>query len=538
MASPNDNIPKRPLAPKFLSAFDHRLLVNYPDIWSARAHLVFYYSLLYAIGLYAVSLLMPDNPRSESNIYIWVMMVGTLSFIGVVFWLVFLLRFNVFKRYGRLATGDRLRNFLLYFFALTCLIAPLYIPFVAEKQKADAAFTDDEILADANEANYCIGLLVKDDFELQVSSDTIIIVPTREMAGQMNMQRRDTVLSPEGQVDFNTYYISKEDENDLMNRKYQADSVNMISPEKYVMTKYSNLLHIRPWYLGNDYYYGGYGELVQDEYNYGKRLDSKKHLLSTLELYYRIYRDRPAYTQDQAKKILDGITRKYDYQGGFFDQFADIAYSNSSSLLPDGSNLSEYVGATFKTYKTTRSMTNILTRKHRFSSNEIKGVAKGTLYFILWLTLLLFAFRHMSVKTFFFSLLAAVVLTILTSLVMILTYNTRITGLFIPLVYFITFTAIAASIRLSKQRNMVKGIALNFSFWMIYTIPTLLVSIYYYFLHEAYPTDLFHPENLVYFENESLHRSLAEAGGILLLLGMLHFVYSRWYRSWYSQPEE
>src|SRR5579885_117219 len=92
----------RPLMPGFLKKAEQKLLLNKPGIWSTRAHLVAYYGLLFILALAAICFLDPSDIRSRSSTGYWIGFIGIISIIGIVVWLIYLLRFNLFKKYGLL----------------------------------------------------------------------------------------------------------------------------------------------------------------------------------------------------------------------------------------------------------------------------------------------------------------------------------------------------------------------------------------------------------------------------------------------------
>src|ERR1700712_252087 len=147
---------KRPLAPGFINRLDEYLLKNKPDTWSARTHLVVYYGLLFIVVLTILCFIVPDDPRKSSNVYVWGFLTGVLSFIGFIVWLIYLLRFNVFKRFGIVSAGDKLKTFILYFVSVGIMVGAVYVPTFVEKVRATAAYPDKEIVQDINNMNLAI----------------------------------------------------------------------------------------------------------------------------------------------------------------------------------------------------------------------------------------------------------------------------------------------------------------------------------------------------------------------------------------------
>src|SRR5687767_14261194 len=91
---------KRPLMPGFLKKAEQKLLLNKPGLWSTRIHLVLYYGILFMAVLAVVCFLDPLDMRRRTMSAVWVGYTSIISIIALVAWLIYLLRFNVFKKYG------------------------------------------------------------------------------------------------------------------------------------------------------------------------------------------------------------------------------------------------------------------------------------------------------------------------------------------------------------------------------------------------------------------------------------------------------
>jgi hypothetical protein len=496
---------KRFLAPGILNYFDNKLLKKFPDIWSARTHLVFYYGLLVYIGLFILSLVVPDDARTNSPVYYWSTSSGLLTSIGFIVWLIYLFRFNVFKRFGKLAAGDRLRTYLAYFFSTLFLIGIIFVPFVSEKIKADCAFTDDEIVNDVNNMNRYIGQLESSKFLFQIRSDTIAVVPTRDDAENKNNEIRRNSSYGSSRLEEFSYVCA----DDLPSTLLQTDSFRMIQNNEYVRVNFTSLRFLSS---SNAEDYGNLKEL------------------STLQLYYIVYRNPKTITDQVAQLRSHDLYEKYyhvknTYSSNYDDQVnPDYVTENDIRRKYDLETMGN-------------AIYHIYDRKHRFRNDDIEIDITISCYFALILSLLVFAFRHCTIRTFFFSLLAGVVLSILTGL-MVSIFRLEFFGfLVLLLIYYCIFTIMSATIFLSKKRSLFKGIALNFSLWLTYFVPVIIVKAYYEWLRKFYNyyTDR---DYYQYFAKQNFHLMIAEFLGVGILLAMIAFVYSRWYRTWYSQPEE
>jgi hypothetical protein len=495
----NSGIPGRPLVLPILSRFDNWLLKNYPDIWSTRAHLLLYFLLLGDALLFLLCWAIPDDPRSESEVGYWVVSASLLAIIGMIFWLVFMFRFNVFKRYGNLAKGDRLRTFFVFLFLFIALTCTAYIPFVAEKIKADALYSDEEVVQDINDINTYIGRLERDSIELMMYSDTIIYTGSALRAQQLNsMFTRPSVYSVESGHTSYSYM-------DTATARYQraeADSIEYLSDTGMVLT---TIHDFRFW---------------QDE-------SSDLKPLTKLQLYYRIFRSQASEGEDWRR--LKSLLAKYTYSAeeyGYNTYMYDMQYyyGNDQDRITVKYGLGPVRSAIY----------SIIERKHRLSERDLKEGSLFTVYFSLALTLLLFSFRHSTTKTFFISILAGIIIGILTGLAGVIFRWNELGALQTLLLYYVVFITLAATIKVSPKRSLVKGIVLNFTLWMTFAVPLLMLGVYHAWVRKLYDYDVYHID---YGEKNYQYVWAQVAGGVLLVL-MVAFVFSRWYRTWYAQPEE
>src|SRR4029079_19788652 len=166
----------RPLCPGFLKEWDRALLLNKPDTWSTRIHLVVYYCLLLMIALTFICFVVPNDPRQYSSVYLWVIFVSLISFVGFIVWLIFLLRFNVFKRFCNQGNLNAIKTFVFYFLCTGTMVLCPFIPPIVESMRANMKYSGGDIERDINAMNSKILLLEHDSIPLRWSKDTILVV--------------------------------------------------------------------------------------------------------------------------------------------------------------------------------------------------------------------------------------------------------------------------------------------------------------------------------------------------------------------------
>ena len=120
------------LKPSFLKHLDKYLLKNFPVSWSSRIHSAGLYGIGFAILIFFFSFIAPNDPRNRSTIYYWITLAIILSLLGFVFWMIYLLRFNVFKRYGLWKATDTVKTYAFYFIITLIIVSWAFIPPITE----------------------------------------------------------------------------------------------------------------------------------------------------------------------------------------------------------------------------------------------------------------------------------------------------------------------------------------------------------------------------------------------------------------------
>ena len=153
------------------------------------------------------------------------------------------------------------------------------------------------------------------------------------------------------------------------------------------------------------------------------------------------------------------------------------------------------------------------------------------------IALLIFVFRHSTTKTFFVSLLTAVLLTILSAA--FIAFNRRYDGaviLWMIFGYVFLFTVLSALVFQANVRKMVQGIALNLFTLSIFWLPILLVAIAYESF--IYKPDYDSPLLFAYERNKEIAFAIAEISGPVLFCILLVTFIHKAYKKWYALAEE
>lgn len=487
---------KRPLAPAFINRLDTYLLLHYPEIWTARTHLVLYYGFLALLTLAGIAFLVPDDPRQSTPVFYWIGFVSLISLVALIGWAIYLLRFNVFKRYGNTTAASRVTTFVFYFLAIGTFVLFCYVEPVVETIRANNAYTDKELAQDIDETNAAICRLEFDSLQHKWSSDTAVVV--NSFVKNMDIEELEPV-----DVDSATGVVVgrhlKIDTAQLRERLASEDSVKKLSDSMYAFFK-------SPTYA------------FLDPYN---TREMKTKPMTSKELYRNVIRNytRPGNPQELRNRIYN-IQKKYQWE-----VFTTSYYINRDNVL-------ERIRDRYQVDATSISMTHILERKHRWTAETLAAAIRIFVYTTLLLSLLAFAFRHSTNKTFFLSILTAIVLIILTTLVMAFLSQSE-SGMYVwMLFYFLLFFGVSLTAFWAKTRHAITGIAITLFLWLLPFMPLIIVAKYY--ANRRSDPDYYLNNEAEYFE-KYLH--WAEWIGLLLLLVALGTYIHQVYRRWYAAPE-
>jgi hypothetical protein len=495
---------KRTLLIRPLQNLDDRLLLNNPVMWSTRIHLALYYGILCTIILTIICFIVPDDPRATSQIYNWVVLISILSLLGIIFWLIYLLRFNVFKRFGDYKRGDYVKTFLAHFIIVLVFISWPFIPPVVQSVRANIAYDNEEITRDINDMNLKVCLLARDSVDRQFSSDTFRIDNSLQQ-----MRQRIDPSEVDGGVSYSYhYYLISEHE--LKQKLSDADSINKISDSEYVI------------YDSPDYQF-------VNSYSVSHRLKTKP--LSSFELFNRAIKGNPPFDEEKTRNELNRLIAKYKHADNFaFDNFE----------YPNG-NYEQRIRARYGLGNVNTSLSNIDEKKFRWNSLSVTAAMHLAYYLTLTLSLLIFVFRHSTRKTFFLSLLTSVILLILTLVFLLMAqYNGSVGFGDWMAIYFVIFSVLAATIFGSRSRNVFAGIGLNLGLILVPLIPVYCVSLYFDYLRRKHALiyTFGSDDYMTGIEREQFFYTLAEIGGFLLFLVLLFTVIQKAYRKWYASPEQ
>lgn len=491
---------KRPLTLPFINRIDRYLLLHKPVLWTTRAHLVAWYAVLFSIVLATLCFVVPDNPLADSNSFVWTTLTGVLSFLGLIVWIIYLLRFNVFKRFGDNGKLDAVKNFLLFFLAIGFLIAPAYIPTAVESRRANAVFNNEEVVQAINAINTKINQLEYDSLNHNWRKETYIV---KDSLDQRILYKQNNDDEDDGKIKYM-------DTAGLREKILETDSLvreNDSIYHFYNCPKYTFLQ-----------------EHSSDLYTTTKEK-------SDLDIYKELILNFKPVNKQVVEKELRQLIKKYSYATYNY-------YYNETDVYNSHSNESYYdvINKRYNLYSANNGFDNLIDKKYRwYTENESRFRVWFYLSFIL--ALFVFIFRHSTVKAFFLSILTCIVLLILTALLLAFSHNSDIESVYIIcLVYYLLFVAGTLIGNSRHIRSTLTGIALNIITFFTFLVPIIAVQLYYEGQDKLYRHDLKYPPG--YHETKNNVELFTEIGSIVLFLILLQPVFKRLYRSWFAKPEE
>ena len=484
---------KRIFFPAFLERYDRKLLLNNPGSWSSRLHRVAWIVLIAALVLIGYFLLQPNDPRTNSTVYLPTILLTVIVIVGFVFWIIYLLRFNVFKRFGPTNPWSFTAMFLQIFASIGLLVSLVFIPSGIEFSRADGAFESDEIVKDVNRMNFLIGGLMYDSLRIEWNKDTVIL------NDEIVVLVREDSLTNELFIENKQYATSK----GIAERIQYADSSLKVNDTTYIFSEAPDYRFIQPS---------------------GAEEHSTIVPYTARKIYFAVQHAHQKPDKPSWDKEYQALKEKYvDPQ--FNHEFAYIEVASELTFLDllDVSAVSS-------------GLDNITSRKYSWYGDKVWIFFRIWFYLSLSLSLLVFVFRHSTPRTFFIGLLTVLVLNILTFAFLNFGSFSGSSGLSVLIAYILVFIAVSWKVFTDKNRSIIRGIALNLFQICVFFLP-LLIAFNYFEGREMYMV----LEDAVLEAQEREFEKMVyvscEIGGFVLLMMLLPTYFYRAYRRWYALPE-
>ncbi len=523
---------RRPLAPAFITRIDKWLLLNYPSIWATRIHLFLWYALIGYVVIIGTFFILPDDPRESSNVEMRTAITVLLAAMGIILWMIFLLRFNTFKRFGKQGLFTMGVQLLIFFFIFAIATFTTLIPPFIEKFNADEAFPNDQLIDAVNQLNYGINVLEKQSNPIALTNDTVLFRATEEEASYYNahlntytvITNYDTVKTS-GKVD-TTYtqiypwYYSRNIRWEDISRKSMLinarDSVSLLGDTGIVIHKINDLP-------------GVYTLDIENE------LNERQH--TAFEIWKLVYTKNPisltkaTASTDRVIKYLTGMdlnTLRIREVDNDFDYYNVTHTLNQEHFATVGK---------FKLGYIAKCINNIEHRKTRFLRHHfLRDNLFAVFYLSLILSILLTIFRYTPLITFAVSVLSGIVLSIVLGVALSLSNMSEYLAFLIVSLLIGIMCIASISVINSRKRSLALGVVLRLSLVSIGFLPIIITALHYSYVNQFYPKYM--EVYSFYYEKEYFYYLLAQSGGLILLLLSLIFYHGRLYKIWYAQPEE
>lgn len=485
----------RPLAPALLTKADQSLLIRRPVTWSTRIHLVAWYGLLVCVLIAGFSLLSGNDLKNEYQNGNWTVLLSMMSFVAIVIWLVYLLRFNVFKRFGRWKEFDTLKTYLFYFLSILIFVSWPFIPPVVKTIRVNLKYSSNELLQDMNAINYKVCQLEKNSLDHTFVSDTL------QVNDSLEDEERKSYLTADSLTAYQEHFTYVN--TDLLVKKLaEADSSLQLNDSLYVVYTYPNYEFINNFDIWS--------------HATGKRYYSP-------DLYREVIRNKEPVDSARVMNELTAVLKKY------------MTSDDIRIYGEPGTVKQQYLDATvgplepYHLSVVNDNIWSITEKKYRFGKEGIQAMVRAIYYITLVISLLVVLFRHLTPRAFFLWLLTGFILFVFT--ILTLSGSGDVTVFFgLILVYFFLFLLIALSVFATGRQSTGTGISICFAVFLTPFVPLLVTSIYY----ESYVND----QSLIKYSDRALHYNIAEITGFVLLLLLLLTVYKNLFKKWYASPQE
>lgn len=495
----------RPLVPGWLKKIDRKLMSDYPLLWTLRVHFVIWYVILAGLISAIYFCIKPDDPRQDSTLYFPVAVMVIIALISTVIWLIFLLRFNVFKRFGHYRAKHGVISLFAYFISGLSIFSLPFLPALVEDVRSTIEFNPRRTVDEVNLMNNQLAHMTYDSLQRDWFRDTVFVNDALAERGRN---------FGDGKFEEFEYYLDSSDVKKVVNRVYcgkrilRGDSFLLLDSNRFVFLEVPDYNFI--------------------EINYRLIQSANIQASDPRNLYFQVHRE---HRDVNLKEASDNYFR-------LLDKYRDIGYGDDLIMADSfdeysghyGSYENQYYMAKYRVNAIESGLNNIAERQGLFSTNNIPFILRLWLYPSLFFALLVWIFRHSTTRTFFLSLLVGFILSILLGIFSALLNLSLTEILFFQLMLWGGFLSIAF-LSVNGIRNIIRGIALNLSLLTVFFIPIVINSIYW----ESRPDWPYEYEIYSQAFQDSVNRS--EWFGALLLAGFLYFIAFPLYRSWFADPE-
>lgn len=531
----------------FIKNYTNKILKCKPDSWTTRWPWVLFFGIVFHITLGAVVLVTEWDVRYDTQYEYWVSFISIFMVLALVFYLIYLLRFNVFKRFGKLSKWHYLGTFISYFGTIAIIVSWGYNPTAITASTARMQYDEKVIAKDINRINVLINTLEYDSIphlwtRRKVVLDTSVkgqnYYNDDHYGGSAYEYAQDAVTDYE--EDEYTGYIYKTDthyEDRRISHKDSMSFYNMLATDSVQVindTSYYRFFSADYTYVTN--YHAFFNNHTETE------LDKVALFHKTVE-HKPIIKNKEALQKELYTLIKTYWAEGYDEYGYKHPYHEPGMYKASDRSITCPLDYKLYIRKKYSLEDFDEGIKNISNRYYMWEWKNIDVLVYPMFYISMALSLLLFLFRHNRKKSFFYSILAGVLLFILTVTFLALSNSNSEIVLVIMLVYYTIFGIIAFGIFKAKRKTMLQDIAKNFFIYFTPILPLVITALYYDIKKDIFRANHLSssPDYSELYSQAFKYQDIALIGsqfaGFILFLFLLHFVFSKMLRKSYALPE-
>ena len=519
---------------ELFNKIDKNLRLYRPVLWGLKIHYLIPFIILGFLLSFIYGFLQNPSVYEDYDQGLAIAIAYVFAIVGLVFWLVYVFRFNKWKEFGIIRKGEGLLHFLLVWVLIYAMsLIPMGMEF-GRYVKTSLLFSKTEIANDMNTFSMNYWRLSMTDYDDILSENIVFRKDSNEWwEKNRSLERRLNLTHfPEP----GTYNVA--DDSVIVSRD-RIKTYRFSSFEKVdFVGSYTTPSEARFCYKGRELYNRLKAE-GRPWYTKSEKWDSKalnkpdEYIQAILTLKKKYFNYSELSKGELAAWLyLDGYYRDYEY-----DQ------------EPDGSNPWYFYVLSKEQIKYQQFIKSEIedlgdhleeVAKYRMwpSNRDVHFWLHSLFYVCMGLTILYFIFRHVTLKTFGVSFgVGFLVSAVYGILLGLLTYVNRgggnnYTPFILYFVFIGVFLLLALQIRNAKKRSIFHGMGLNYVF---VTLPSLgfVVSMFMYEVLSA-------PYRGAYILNPYSRETFAGWGeiiGLAVFIASIE-VFHRVYLKWYSLPEE
>jgi MFS family permease len=539
-----------------LKKFTNRLLKNNPDEWSTRWPWVLAIGLGVHILLGLLVLATQWDVRYETKYELWIGLIFIIIILGLVGFLLFLLRFNVFKRFGKLSSWHYVGTFLAYFITTAMIVSWAYNPFAVTSITARMKYDDAQVAKDINRMNVLMNT---------IEYDSIPQLWTRQKVVLVERGRNQTYFADDHYVNENYNYNYNQANSSVPkgspNAKIAVEGYQgyiemgeLFYEDTRVARKdslkfYTDLATDSTVAINDTSYYRFYGPDYTHAGGYHQFFAHNDIELDDVELFHQVIKKRPTVENlESLETELASLIEKYSAKNPYhrYKQYVKGTEVSVAAprrqICPQGYR--PYLKYKYKLDDLNEGIKNISERYYMWNWDKIGFFTYPMYYMSFALSLLLFLFRHNRKRSFFYSILAGVLLFIFSVTVLALTGGNSESILVLCIVYMIVFAVLASRIFTAERNSLLQNIGKNLFIYFVPLLPLIITALYYEIKKNLFRgnrisgSTSYNEQYQEAFQYESLAILGSQILGFVLFIILLHFVFSKLLRKSYALPDD